>query len=100
MIAQGVASGSTNTLPPFITAHGPTLVARFPFFTNSNGSPNRNAPNGGVEDIFTVSGRSDAGNCNLQQPNFQQALQLTISSSEFPPPHSAPVWSKTSMTRL
>jgi CxxC motif-containing protein (DUF1111 family) len=75
VITQGVASGSTNTLPSFITAHGPTVVARFPFFTNSNGNPNRNAPNGGVEDFFTVSGRPDAGSCNLQQPNFQQAQQ-------------------------
>jgi CxxC motif-containing protein (DUF1111 family) len=75
VIAQGVASGSANTLPSFITPHGPTLEVRFPFFVNSNGSPNRNAPNGGVEDIFTVSGRPDAGSCNLQQPNFQQAQQ-------------------------
>jgi len=74
-ITQGIASGSTNTLPSFITAHGPTLEVRFPFFTNSNGSPNRNAPNGGVEDLFTVSGRADAGSCELQQPNFHQALQ-------------------------
>ena len=75
VITQGIASGSTNTLPSFITAHGPTVEVRFPFFTNSNGSPNKNAPNGGVEDIFTVSGRADAGSCNLQQPNFQQAQQ-------------------------
>jgi CxxC motif-containing protein (DUF1111 family) len=75
VIAQGIASGSTNTLPSFITPHGPAVVARFPFFTNSNGNPNRNAPNGGVEDFFTVSGRPDAGSCNLQQPNFQQAQQ-------------------------
>jgi CxxC motif-containing protein (DUF1111 family) len=86
MIAQGVASGSTNRLPPFVTAHGPTVVARFPFFTNSNGSPNRNAPNGGVEDIFTVSGRPDAGNCDLRQPNFQQALQTNNIIFRIPTP--------------
>ncbi len=86
VITQGIASGSTNTLPSFITAHGPTLEARFPFFTNSNGSPNRNAPNGGVEDIFTVSGRPDAGNCNLQQPNFQQALQTNNIIFRIPTP--------------
>ncbi|HTD75530.1 MAG TPA: di-heme oxidoredictase family protein [Steroidobacteraceae bacterium] len=74
-ITQGIASGSTNTLPSFITAHGPTLEARFPFFMNSNGTPNRNAPNGGVEAIFTVSGRADAGSCNLQQPDFRHAQQ-------------------------
>ena len=75
VIAAGIASGSTNTMPPFLTAHGPTLEARFPFFTRGNGTPNTSAPNGGVEDLFTVSGRADAGNCNLQQPNFQQAVQ-------------------------
>jgi CxxC motif-containing protein (DUF1111 family) len=74
-ISQGMASGSTNTIPSFITAHGPVREARFPFFTNSNGSPNQNSPNGGVEALFTVSGRSDAGNCNLSQPNYEQALQ-------------------------
>lgn len=75
MVSQGVAPGSTNALPSFITPHGPTREVRFPFFTNSNGSPNQNSPNGGVEDLFTVSGRSDAGNCNLPQPNFEQAQQ-------------------------
>jgi len=61
VIASGIASGSTNSIPSFLTANGPTREARFPFFFNSNGSPNTNAPNGGVEDLFTVSGRSDAG---------------------------------------
>jgi CxxC motif-containing protein (DUF1111 family) len=62
-----------NTTPYFITANGPTLEARFPFFFNSSGAVNTNAPNGGVEDLFTVSGRADAGNCMLQQPPFAQA---------------------------
>jgi CxxC motif-containing protein (DUF1111 family) len=70
VIADGMVSGSTNTIPSFITANGPTREARFPFFFNSNGSPNTNAPNGGVEDLFTVSGRSDAGSCSLPQPSF------------------------------
>jgi CxxC motif-containing protein (DUF1111 family) len=73
VIANGIVSGSTNTIPSFITGSGPTREARFPFFFNSNGSANTNAPNGGVEDIFTVSGRSDAGSCSLAQPNFAQA---------------------------
>jgi len=57
--SNGVAPG--NTMPSFITANGPTREARFPFFFNSNGSVNTNSPNGGVEDLFTVTGRSDAG---------------------------------------
>jgi CxxC motif-containing protein (DUF1111 family) len=73
VIANGIVNGSTNTIPSFITANGPTREARFPFFFNSNGTPNTSAPNGGVEDIFTVSGRSDAGSCSLQQPTFAAA---------------------------
>ena len=74
--SNGVAPG--NTMPSFITADGPTLEARFPFFFNTNGSVNTNAPNGGVETIFTVTGRSDAGTCNsstaLPQPSFATAV--------------------------
>ncbi len=69
--SNGVAPGSTT--PNFITANGPTREARFPFFFNSNGSANLNSPNGGVEDLFTVTGRSDAGTCSLQQPSFNAA---------------------------
>jgi len=70
--SDGVAPG--NTTPSFITQNGPTREARFPFFFNSNGSVNTSAPNGGVEDLFTVSGRSDRGTCtSLAQPNFAEA---------------------------
>lgn len=70
--SNGVAPG--NVTPSFITANGPTREARFPFFFNSNGTVNTSAPNGGVEAIFTVSGRSDRGACtSLAQPNFAQA---------------------------
>ena len=75
VITKGIASGSFNTLPSFITATGPTREARFPFFFNANGSVNTNSPNGGVEDLFTVSGRSDAGSCNIPQPSFSTAQQ-------------------------
>src|SRR5208282_2063925 len=75
--SNGVAPG--NTLPSFITATGPTLEARFPFFFNSNGSVNLNNPNGGVETLFTVTGRSDAGTCTsataLPQPSFATAVE-------------------------
>jgi hypothetical protein len=66
-----IASSSTNTIPSFITANGPTREARFPFFFNASGTGvNTSAPNGGVEDLFPVSGRSDAGTCSLAQPGF------------------------------
>ena len=75
VITKGIASSRDNTLPSFITATGPTREARFPFFFNANGSVNTNSPNGGVEDLFTVSGRSDAGSCNIPQPSFASAQQ-------------------------
>jgi CxxC motif-containing protein (DUF1111 family) len=64
-----------SSTPFFITANGPTREARFPFFLESNGDANTSAPNGGVEDLFTVSGRSDAGSCTLQQPPFREAAE-------------------------
>jgi CxxC motif-containing protein (DUF1111 family) len=74
--SNGVAPG--NTMPSFITANGPTREARFPFYFNSNGSVNTSNPNGGVEDLFTVTGRSDAGTCTsstaLPQPSFATAV--------------------------
>src|SRR6202008_2000461 len=73
VIANGVVNGSTNTVPFFVLANGPVREARFPFFFDQFGNANPNAPNGGVEDLFTVSGRSDAGSCSLQQPSFDAA---------------------------
>lgn len=71
LVSNGVAPG--NTMPDFITANGPTREVRFPFFFNSDGSVNTSAPNGGVETIFTVSGRQDARGCTIQQPNYEAA---------------------------
>ncbi|MGA8270697.1 MAG: di-heme oxidoredictase family protein [Candidatus Sulfotelmatobacter sp.] len=70
-VSSGVAPG--NTTPYFITANGPTVEVRFPFFFTYNGRADMNSPNGGVEDLFTVAGRPDAGACNLAQPNFAEA---------------------------
>jgi CxxC motif-containing protein (DUF1111 family) len=73
--AQFISSGVApkDTMPYFITSTGPTVEARFPFYFNRNGSANTSAPNGGVEDLFTVTGRSDAGACSLTQPSFSAA---------------------------
>jgi CxxC motif-containing protein (DUF1111 family) len=70
-VANGVAP--RDTTPSFITSTGPTREARFPFFFNANGTANTNNPNGGVETLFTVTGRADAGTCSLTQPSFAAA---------------------------
>jgi CxxC motif-containing protein (DUF1111 family) len=73
--AQFISSGVApkDAMPYFITSTGPTVEARFPFYFNKNGSANTSSPNGGVEDLFTVTGRSDAGACSLTQPSFSAA---------------------------
>ena len=73
VIANGIVNGSTNAIPFFVLVNGPVREARFPFFFDQFGNANPNAPNGGVEDLFTVSGRSDAGSCSLPQPSFNAA---------------------------
>jgi CxxC motif-containing protein (DUF1111 family) len=87
-VNNGVAPG--NTTPSFITASGPTREARFPFFFNPNGTVNTNAPNGGVEDLFTITGRSDAGTCtsatNLPQPGFAAAVSANNIIFRIPTP--------------
>jgi CxxC motif-containing protein (DUF1111 family) len=71
-IANGIA-GPNDSTPAFITQHGPTREARFPFFFNNDGSANTNAPNGGVETIFTITGLTLAKGCSLTQPSFAAA---------------------------
>ncbi|MGC1414662.1 MAG: di-heme oxidoredictase family protein [Candidatus Acidiferrum sp.] len=77
--------GAQNSLPSFITPNGPVREARFKFFLNSKGSLSNN-PDGGVHDLFVISGRSDAGSCNIQQPNFAQHLALNNVSFRIPTP--------------
>lgn len=61
------ADGATNTVPNFITAAGPVREARFDLFPNGT-------PDGGVHDLFTVTGRADAPTCMLAQPDFAAEL--------------------------
>jgi CxxC motif-containing protein (DUF1111 family) len=58
-------NGATNTMPPFITANGPVRNARSPFL------PDMITPDGRVQQMFVITGRSDAPpGCNITQPNF------------------------------
>src|SRR6202034_3470731 len=59
------AYGASNTMPWFIVGNGPVRAARF---VESNG-----VPDGGVHDLFVISGRSDAGSCAITQPSFTPA---------------------------
>jgi len=82
----GSSVAPRDSTPYFVTANGPTREARFPFFFNPNGTVNTSNPNGGVEDLFTVSGRSDAGSCSLPQPSFNAAQQANDIIFRIPTP--------------
>jgi len=81
-VGDATKDGATNTVPSFITASGPVREARFPFFFDANGNPDTSRPNGGVEDLYTIKGRTDAPGCTFPnvggstqgQPSFAQAV--------------------------
>jgi CxxC motif-containing protein (DUF1111 family) len=58
--------GATNNVPFFITANGPVREARFKFTATAS-------RDGGVHDLFTITGRSDAPGCRVAQPDFNAA---------------------------
>jgi CxxC motif-containing protein (DUF1111 family) len=58
------ALGATNSIPSFIRRDGPVREARF--IRNPDGTPD-----GGVHNLFTIAGRSDAPGCHLTQPDFE-----------------------------
>src|SRR3954468_15039431 len=77
-VGDATADGATNTIPSFITSTGPVREARFPFFFDIFNNPDPNRPNGGVEDLYTITGRIDApAACNtnvILQPKFATAV--------------------------
>jgi len=82
-VALATRFGARNTVPSFIFNGGPVREARFILQTDANGNL-VNSPDGGVHDLYVISGRSDATNqpnpdgtritCNISQPNFAQQL--------------------------
>jgi CxxC motif-containing protein (DUF1111 family) len=66
-VALAHLDGATNAVPPFITASGPVLVARF--LHKADGTPD-----GEVHGLYTIAGRTDARGCSLKQPDFARQL--------------------------
>jgi CxxC motif-containing protein (DUF1111 family) len=67
-VALATLDGATNSVPSFISANGPVREARF--INNPDGTPD-----GGVHDLYTITGRIDAAGCTISQPNFAQAIR-------------------------
>ena len=70
-IASATAMGGRNHVPSFLKPNGPTLEVRF------KNKPD-GTPDGGVHALFTISGRSDATGCNIQQDDFSNASNLSF----------------------
>jgi CxxC motif-containing protein (DUF1111 family) len=65
-IAIATLSGAKNVVPWFIVQKGPIREARFKLSADGTND-------GGVHNLFVVTGRSDAPGCSLAQPNFMPA---------------------------
>jgi len=79
-VAVATLHGARNTVPSFITLNGPIREARFK--QNADGSAD-----GGVHDLFVITGRSDAPTtCQVQQTDFASQLQRNNVSFRIPTP--------------
>jgi CxxC motif-containing protein (DUF1111 family) len=74
-VAVANLMGATNVIPFFVTADGPVREARFKFVLGPNDRrPDfDDPPDGGVHDLFTIAGRTDAPGCTMAQPDFNAA---------------------------
>ena len=69
-VAVATSMGQRMSVPSFITINGPIREARFKYAD----PPTNSIRDGGVHDLFTISGRTDATGCNIAQPDFITAL--------------------------
>ena len=65
--------GAANTIPAFIQPNGPVRVVRF-------------VSDGGVHDLFVITGRTDAGSCSIAQPDFATAVAQNDAVFRIPTP--------------
>jgi CxxC motif-containing protein (DUF1111 family) len=66
-ISAAKEMGARNKVPSFIRPDGPVREARF--VNNPDGTPD-----GGVHNLFTIAGRTDAPGCDLAQPDFESQV--------------------------
>jgi CxxC motif-containing protein (DUF1111 family) len=78
-VAMATDFGAHNVVPSFIQLSGPVRAARF--VKNADGTPD-----GGVHALFVISGRGDAGNCSIAQPDFETAVAQNNIALRIPTP--------------
>ena len=62
-VALASLAGATNVVPWFISPTGPVREARFKLKPDGT-------PDGGVSNVYTITGRLDAPGCYIAQPDF------------------------------
>src|SRR5579871_1850299 len=71
-IALATLHGATNTVPSFLSSTGPIQEARF--ILDLANDPSGSTLDGGVHELFTIQGRTDApSGCTISQPDFATA---------------------------
>lgn len=71
--------GARDQVPSFVRPDGPALQVRFRWSMAQ-------VRDGTVHPLFTITGRKDAGQCDLDQPDFQRAFSANNLSFRIPPP--------------
>jgi CxxC motif-containing protein (DUF1111 family) len=72
-IALATLDGATNTVPSFLKPNGPIQEARF--ILDLINDPSGSTLDGGVHELFTIQGRTDApAGCTVSQPDFATAI--------------------------
>jgi CxxC motif-containing protein (DUF1111 family) len=66
-VAMATKDGARNTVPSFVTLNGPVREARFKYKADDT-------RDGGVHNLYTITGRSDAPGCVLAQPDFEREV--------------------------
>ncbi|HEY4363679.1 MAG TPA: di-heme oxidoredictase family protein [Bryobacteraceae bacterium] len=66
-IAMATSDGARNLLPSFVKPDGPVVEARFLHYPDGSAD-------GGVHNLFTIAGRTDATGCQAVQPDFNHEL--------------------------
>ena len=78
-VAVATKAGAKNVVPSFISLDGPVREARFKFKTDGT-------HDGGVHNLYTIAGRTDAPGCVLAQPDFRRAAARNNLIFRIPPP--------------
>jgi CxxC motif-containing protein (DUF1111 family) len=67
LVALATHNGAQNQVPSFITPDGPIREARF--VRNPDGTPD-----GGVHQLYVITGRADAPGCHIAQEDFERQI--------------------------